>query len=269
MTSYPTTAYPSTSMQAPTVASGNSNITYTEQQAVPMYLQTKKGGTCCGFCCDFRRATIMVNSIIISLSAFSVASLLTRPDTEEIIQEYQEIAIDDDQVLEELASIADTTFVAGAVLAGVLLVFTAVPLYGAYVFNAGMVAFGVVLLVASFIAETLLTYIYIEKADDVVEPTGAYEFNQPIFIYTLSAIVQALFIYPHVGLILEIRAGIMSFETYPREAYSCCCGENRMALQQAQVTQSTVAPSEPSPGQMNANPNYYPAASAAQTNHWA
>jgi len=32
-----------------------------------------------------------------------------------------------------------------------------------------------------------------------------------------------LFVYPVVGLISEIKSGIMSEETYPREAYSCCC----------------------------------------------
>ena len=31
-----------------------------------------------------------------------------------------------------------------------------------------------------------------------------------------------LYIYPVVGLIVEIKKGIMSKETYPREAYSCC-----------------------------------------------
>ena len=32
-----------------------------------------------------------------------------------------------------------------------------------------------------------------------------------------------LYIYPVVGLIVEIKKGIMSKETYQREAYSCCC----------------------------------------------
>ena len=36
----------------------------------------------------------------------------------------------------------------------------------------------------------------------------------------------ALEIYPTAGLLKEIKAGTMSKETYPREAYSCCCQPN-------------------------------------------
>ena len=46
------------------------------------------------------------------------------------------------------------------------------------------------------------------------------------YIGTLIATVivfGAMWIYPLVGLIKEIKAGTMSEETYPREAYSCCC----------------------------------------------
>ena len=41
-----------------------------------------------------------------------------------------------------------------------------------------------------------------------------------------NIIIYGLYIYPLVGLILEIKKGIMSKETYPREAYSCCCQPN-------------------------------------------
>ena len=39
----------------------------------------------------------------------------------------------------------------------------------------------------------------------------------------LTIIFGALWIYPIIGLIVEMNKGIMSKETYPREAYSCCC----------------------------------------------
>ncbi len=41
-----------------------------------------------------------------------------------------------------------------------------------------------------------------------------------IIIYIIFA---GLIMYPTIGLISEIKAGTMSPETYPREAYSCCC----------------------------------------------
>merc|ERR1712224_807 len=44
-----------------------------------------------------------------------------------------------------------------------------------------------------------------------------------IAVIIQALITVALWIYPLVGLIKEINAGIMTEETYPREAYSCCC----------------------------------------------
>lgn len=39
----------------------------------------------------------------------------------------------------------------------------------------------------------------------------------------LTCLFTGLWIYPTAGLISEIKSGVMSAETYPREAYSCCC----------------------------------------------
>jgi hypothetical protein len=44
-----------------------------------------------------------------------------------------------------------------------------------------------------------------------------------IVTYILLGAITALWIYPSIMLILEIRRGIMSRETYPREEFSCCC----------------------------------------------
>lgn len=38
-----------------------------------------------------------------------------------------------------------------------------------------------------------------------------------------TIIAYGLYLYPLIGLNMEIKKGIMSRETYPREAYSCCC----------------------------------------------
>ena len=255
-TAYP---YPSSNYAASTATSANTQPPYVMGSAVdphyinstntgtdnnvPMYLQERQGSTCCGCCCDFRRATIIVNSVIIGLSTFSLFSLFNRPDnTEETLQLTMDIT--DDAVLEDLAQVVNDSLLAGAIMGGVLLVLTAVPLYGAYMFDTRMLVFGVVLLVATLITEILLAYIYIEQADDVVASTQLYEFNQPIVIYTATALLQILFIYPHIGLILEIRAGTMSFETYPRETYSVCCGGPRpppvVAQQQQQQQEQQV-----------------------------
>jgi hypothetical protein len=38
-----------------------------------------------------------------------------------------------------------------------------------------------------------------------------------------QSVITCLWIYPFIFLIKEIKNGIMSYDTYPREEYSCCC----------------------------------------------
>ena len=39
----------------------------------------------------------------------------------------------------------------------------------------------------------------------------------------ISAGITAGFLYPHIGFIMEVKKGIMTRDTYPREEFSCCC----------------------------------------------
>lgn len=41
--------------------------------------------------------------------------------------------------------------------------------------------------------------------------------------YALGAVLTALWVYPSVFLAVEIKKGIMTKQTYPREEMSCCC----------------------------------------------
>lgn len=52
---------------------------------------------------------------------------------------------------------------------------------------------------------------------------GTYPTGTVAGAIVVSVIVYVLYLYPVVGLLLEIKNGSMSQETYPREAYSCCC----------------------------------------------
>ena len=54
----------------------------------------------------------------------------------------------------------------------------------------------------------------------IVTPTPALDVA---IIIIIDVIKYGVFVYPVVGLISEIKRGVMSKETYPREAYSCCC----------------------------------------------
>lgn len=47
--------------------------------------------------------------------------------------------------------------------------------------------------------------------------------NLPYWTFIINGIITAILIYPHIVLILEIKAGIMTPDTFYREQYSCCC----------------------------------------------
>ncbi len=48
-------------------------------------------------------------------------------------------------------------------------------------------------------------------------------FDSPVPDIVIGLIITALFMYPHIGFIIEVRRGIMTRETYSREEHSCCC----------------------------------------------
>jgi hypothetical protein len=45
--------------------------------------------------------------------------------------------------------------------------------------------------------------------------------------YALTIIFTLLWTYPSIFLAMEIKKGIMTKETYPREEFSCCCVSRR------------------------------------------
>ena len=58
---------------------------------------------------------------------------------------------------------------------------------------------------------------------DILRDRGVDIERSVIVGYIMNAILSALWAYPSVFLFNEIRNGIMSAETYPREKHSCCC----------------------------------------------
>lgn len=177
---------------------------------IPMHERTKLGAICCGCCCDFRRAVIIVDSVIIGLSAYTMVGLLAYDDYETSDGYTDEPTLDDSEPASSDGQLPN------AIIGGLEMVLTVVPLYGAFMYRVPMLWFGVFVQVASFVARFSVSYFVVERAEDLAD-----EFY---FAYTVEAIITALFIYPHVGYIMEINQGIMLPETYPREEYCCCCG---------------------------------------------
>jgi hypothetical protein len=130
------------------------------------------------------------------------------------------ITFDDDQ----LVSIWDDAVMIGAIFNGISLVFAIAALIGARNYNIWLVGSNIIWLLANYIAGIILQMGATDDVndfydDDINNPDFGY--NIPGFV--INGCIMLLFMYPHVGFIMEVRSGIMSAETYPREEASCCC----------------------------------------------
>ena len=158
-----------------------------------------------GCCCDFRRAVIVMAIIGMCFTILSVILVLVGVGAGVAISN----TFDDDVVTAANESMAGVGILIAATV--VSLLFYIFQLFAALKFNVCMLYTVVV-----FELISLAFNIY----NSTVAAVGAGGLTISIIIYCL---ICALIIYPTAGLIKEIKEGIMSVETYPREAYSCCC----------------------------------------------
>jgi fumarate reductase subunit C len=197
-TQAPETAIAPASMQAPAIA----------QVASP----PKQGAKCCGFCCDYRRAVIIVNIVIIILEFILIITLTTygvgfyyQGVSSEAWEEHLETCA----IVEIICSIVSIALSSAAIA-------------GAVKYNMFLVgANGVWLIVGYIIA--LISVLNACNTWNVEYPYSYYECQVNGFAILVSLVVAGLWAYPHVGFIHEVRKGIMSENTYSREEYSCCC----------------------------------------------
>jgi hypothetical protein len=179
---------------------------------VPMWQQEKQGAKCCGCCCDYRRAVIVLAIINICISAAYIVMIVAAAATPGIW-----VNLDDDSVQQTFEDAYPTQLALYAVT-----LFCAIcALVGANKFNIPLVMINTLWYVGSFIGGTIVS---INLANDVNDQTddGAPELMVVPNII-VSAVITMLFMYPHIGFMYEVKVGIMSYETYPREEYSCCC----------------------------------------------
>lgn len=167
----------------------------------------KQGSKCCGCCCDFRRAVIVMALIGIVGTSLTVILLLVGVGYGSSVAGQ---ATDDDLVAASGAAIAIGSGVAAGVYV-VIMLFYVFQLMAAIKYNLCM-------LYTVLVFELL--GLGFDIAYGIAAATTAGDMAVTIVVYILFA---ALVIYPTAGLIKEIKEGIMSPETYPREAYSCCC----------------------------------------------
>ena len=153
-----------------------------------------KSHTCCGCCCDTRRAVVVVNIISMSFAALALLSLTLLTSNSQLASQF-----DDDEVqafLDEMDG-ASIGLSVGLALLGMLC--NGFGLFGAYKFHQMSI------IVASiwYVAECIRACVYLD-----------------IF----GVVMAGLFLYPHIVFYRELSSGIMTSASYPIERKCCeCC----------------------------------------------
>jgi len=189
--------------------------------------QEKQGGKCCGGCCDYRRAVIVLCIVALVFSAIGIIGpslIVASPN----IQSYYATYAGLEDIIKDLAAEV-------LIVEVINIVMTIIALVGAIRFNMWMVAIYVLwsiiyLIIAIFlrfkgsadIVDFLETQ-YGSNAAKEIEDVESYYNIQSIISSVFTAFFVLLWIYPSVFLTVEIKKGIMTKETYPREEMSCCC----------------------------------------------
>jgi len=179
--------------------------------------EEKQGSKCCGCCCDFRRAVVVMGIIgLVFAVIYLVLSVTGAAFVGSLSTGCNDVYSDDvysDLCTEE--TVAGTYSLAIlAVIAAVQVLFYIFQIVAAIKYNVCMLATVIVVNLVWFV----LGMISVSRSG---QTTGSIVGSIIFYI-----IFFALEIYPTAGLLKEIKAGTMSKETYPREAYSCCCQPN-------------------------------------------
>jgi len=185
------------------------------QGVIAMQIEAKQGGICCGCCCDYRRAVIIGNSFFIGFALFTMFVQGAGPDV--IEQTY-----DDDEFVEDVSKVLDEYLVMRTIFLGISLLTALIAIGGAVHYQVWLVGSHAVWLVVDYIAYIFLALAMLEDLDPIYAEKGLVAAS-PLMNFVFVGLLAAFFIYAHLGYISEVRAGILTHETYPREEYSCCC----------------------------------------------
>jgi len=184
--------------------------------------QEKQGAKCCFCCCDYRRAVVAISICYIIYYIIVIILTATGRAASFVIRD-----IVDDFTQEDLDNLDDFGYVAimTIVLSAVFLFFNIWTLCAALRYSTCMLSTNVILILIQFGFNIYNAWAVQDQADTQYD----VDFNIGNFIGSIvgSVIFYGLYLYPVIGLISEIKSGVMSQETYPREAYSCCCNPKK------------------------------------------
>lgn len=189
----------------------------------------KQGGRCFGCCWDYKRATILVNIVIILVNGALLGvyvSNLTRKWA------YPDPDLNDDETIKEF----EYSQYGGAIMAGISMAFAIVAWVGAVKYNRCLIILNIIWLVIVYVARVVLSVLAYEgvvevddyniSTNDTYEGDDDYTMTRGGLIATLifAGVITGIVIYPHATLAKEIKLGIMTPKTYNhREKRACIC----------------------------------------------
>jgi hypothetical protein len=154
-------------------------------------VRMKQGHSCCGGCCDMRRAVIIVDMLMICFLILDIIGMTGMSNMDEV----------EDEQYEE----RETSY------GGLIFIF----LIEVVCFSIGV--WGGVTLSWVHVAVALTLYVITIVLN--------------LIVFNAAAIFLACcFAYPHVFLIREIKKGIMTKDNYYNENQSCCCVQTLIFL---------------------------------------
>ena len=166
---------------------------------------------CCGCCCDHRRAVIIVDMIIVVLEALILILIPIGAFDQALMVQDEEL------------------YKTEMIFSGVAIATGLFSIYGAYIFNIWPVLLNVTQLIVLYVAGIIYVVQWCKDYEEENSYTSEY------YTYTatcsisggtifVQGIIMLLWLYPHIGFIVQVLKGTLAKDTYaPR---SCCCVDN-------------------------------------------
>jgi len=170
------------------------DTTYDSMPERAHHVEEKEGHICCYCCCDVRRAVMIMDILMILMVVIGALTLISGA---QIVEQVAAIA-DDDEVKQGAALLQNFPIGLFVISTSIQLVCYGFGVYGALKYRPAFV----MIALFAYLAYTVLSL-------------TAGSFGGMIF--------GIVFAYPHWYLYDEMKAGVMSPETYPYERYSMCC----------------------------------------------
>jgi len=174
--------------------------------------QEKQGAKCCFFCCDYRRAVVAISIICIIYYIIMIILAATGAALTFAVSAIDDFTQEDKDNFEEIGN----KEIALIVECAVFVFFNIWTLCAALRYCTCMLSTNVILILIQFGFNIYNAW-----------SRGVFNIGKFIAWIVMSVIGYGLYLYPVIGLISEIKSGVMRQETYPREAYSCCCNPKK------------------------------------------